>query len=72
MLKKQRLIVTLNLIILSLFACMYSMVSQQNNTVLTVALPVSNKVIVLDAGHGLPDEGAFLLHKENKQLTFYK
>ena len=26
------------------------------NTVETVALPVSNKVIVLDAGHGKPDE----------------
>ena len=57
-LKKQRLIVTLNLIILSLFACMYSIASQEKNTVSTDALPVSNKVIVLDAGHGLPDEGA--------------
>ena len=27
-------------------------------TVATVNLPVSNKVIVLDAGHGIPDEGA--------------
>ena len=24
----------------------------------TVALPVTNRVIVLDAGHGKPDEGA--------------
>lgn len=55
-LKKQRLIITLNLIILSLFACMYSIASQEKNTVSTVALPISNKVIVLDAGHGLPDE----------------
>jgi len=38
----------------------------------TNATPITNKTIVLDAGHGLPDEGAFLLHKENKQLTFYK
>lgn len=38
----------------------------------TSSLPVSGKVIVVDAGHGVPDEGAFLLHKENKQLTFYK
>jgi len=28
------------------------------NTVQTVALPVTNKVIVIDAGHGKPDEGA--------------
>lgn len=31
---------------------------QINKTVETVSLPVSNKVIVLDAGHGIPDEGA--------------
>lgn len=27
-----------------------------------MALPVSNKVIILDAGHGTPDEGVSLLH----------
>lgn len=26
------------------------------NVVETVALPVNNKIIVLDAGHGVPDE----------------
>lgn len=38
----------------------------------TTATPVSGKVIVVDAGHGVPDEGVFLLHKENNQLTFYQ
>ena len=33
-------------------------INKQANTVETVALPVSSKVIVLDAGHGVPDEGA--------------
>ena len=47
-------------------------ISDQKETVPTVSLPVSGKTIVIDAGHGKPDEGAFLLHKENKQLTFYK
>lgn len=28
------------------------------DTIETVALPVSNKTIVIDAGHGVPDEGA--------------
>lgn len=28
-----------------------------DKTVQTVALPASQKVIVLDAGHGVPDEG---------------
>ncbi|MBR6641414.1 MAG: hypothetical protein IKL08_04400 [Clostridia bacterium] len=38
----------------------------------TTSTPTTGKIIILDAGHGVPDEGAFLLHKENKQLTFYK
>lgn len=49
-----------------------NIVQKQEQTLATNALPVTNKVIVIDAGHGKPDEGAFLLHKENKQLTFYK
>lgn len=31
---------------------------QSRHTVQTVSLPVSNKTVVLDAGHGIPDEGA--------------
>ena len=33
-------------------------VSSNPKTVPTVTLPVTNKVIVVDAGHGVPDEGA--------------
>lgn len=29
-----------------------------NKAIATVALPVDNKVIIIDAGHGVPDEGA--------------
>lgn len=32
--------------------------SQQQSTVQTTATPVSGKTIVVDAGHGVPDEGA--------------
>lgn len=56
-LKKKRLLLTINLIIVALFACIYS-ISAHEKTVETVALPVSNKIIILDAGHGYPDEGA--------------
>lgn len=35
-----------------------AMVMDQNITVPTVTLPVSGKTIVVDAGHGKPDEGA--------------
>ena len=55
-----------------IFALGFAFISDQKESVPTVSLPVSGKTIVIDAGHGKPDEGAFLLHKENKQLTFYK
>lgn len=31
-------------------------IAQNENTTETVALPVTGKVVVLDAGHGVPDE----------------
>jgi len=31
--------------------------TKEEKTIQTVSLPVSNKVIVLDAGHGVPDDG---------------
>lgn len=36
----------------------FSIISKEENTIQTVSLPVSDKTIVLDAGHGSPDEGA--------------
>ena len=34
-------------------------ISKNNNeSIATVALPVNNRVIIIDAGHGVPDEGA--------------
>ena len=35
-------------------------------TLQTVALPVNNKVIVIDAGHGVPDEGAQSSNRNNR------
>ena len=31
-------------------------------SVFAISLPVSGKTIVIDAGHGKPDEGEYLLH----------
>ena len=42
-----------------------SKVTVEPETVETVALPVSNKVIVIDAGHGEPDERNSLLTLKN-------
>lgn len=36
----------------------YSLSFNNKKTISTVSLPVTNKVIVIDAGHGYPDEGA--------------
>lgn len=58
-LHKKRLIVTSILLFVVVFSSLLATNKmKENETVETVSLPVSNKVIVLDAGHGVPDEGA--------------
>ena len=57
---KKRLQIILGAVMLSIFAFV---IANQNidikkDTVETVSLPVTNKIIVIDAGHGKPDEGA--------------
>lgn len=47
----------ISMICLSTFAFSFR-IATEDKTVETVALPVTNKVIVVDAGHGIPDEGA--------------
>lgn len=56
-LNRKRLILLSSFIFVSLLACTIKSIHTPT-TIETVALPVSNKVIVLDAGHGIPDEGA--------------
>lgn len=56
-LNKKRLLAMLSMVCVALFVFTFQ-IATKSNTVPTVSLPVSNKVIVLDAGHGKPDEGA--------------
>ena len=49
-LNRKRLTIILSCMIMAVFAFTFQ-VADQNKTVQTVSLPVSNKVIVLDAGH---------------------
>lgn len=56
-LNKKRLLAMLSIICVAVFVFSFQ-IANTNGTTQTVALPVSNKVIVLDAGHGKPDEGA--------------
>ena len=67
-LSKKRITIMLCIICVSLYAFSFKIannmgsVDQIEKTVETVATPVSNKVVIVDAGHGTPDEGADLLH----------
>lgn len=56
-LNKKRLGIIASLLLIAVFAFTFQKASL-GPTVQTVSLPVSGKVIVLDAGHGKPDEGA--------------
>ena len=51
---------TIRIFVLSIFvvALGFAFISDQKEVVPTVSLPVSGKTIVIDAGHGKPDEGA--------------
>ena len=54
-LSKKRFGIISTILLISLFVFVFQVASSKQ-TVQTVSLPVSNKVIVLDAGHGKPDE----------------
>ena len=54
--QKKRILFILGVVVISIINfCVFSNIQ---NTVPTVSLPVSGKTIVLDAGHGFPDQGA--------------
>ena len=56
-LRKKRIISILAVAMVCLVFVLIQTVGIKNNkTVQTVTLPVTNKVIVVDAGHGVPDE----------------
>lgn len=59
-LNKKRLTLIITSIFIAIFVFILSTddLQKQNNYIDTVSLPVTEKVIVIDAGHGIPDEGA--------------
>lgn len=57
-LSKKRILLITTCIFVSIFSFMYFNSGIQKETIPTVSLPISNKVVVIDAGHGVPDEGA--------------
>ena len=69
-LSKKRIMV-LGIFLLAVLAIGISQIFIEPETVETVALPVSNKVIVIDAGHGEPDEGGSLLHQVKNRSNYF-
>lgn len=61
-LNRKRIISIIAMVSMAIIVFISSAALEENNTVQTAALPVSSKVIVIDAGHGSPDEGVSLLH----------
>lgn len=60
--RKKRIIMLLSFVFVAILVASIGQNNKKINTVETVATPVTNKVIVVDAGHGIPDEGVSLLH----------
>ena len=63
-LTKKRITIVLCMLCVSLYAFSFKIsnnminINKKEKTAETVATPVSNKVVIVDAGHGTPDEGA--------------
>lgn len=55
-LSKKRIVNLLTILAVCLTVCIIQSTTIDDRTEQTVTLPVTNKVIVIDAGHGVPDE----------------
>lgn len=55
-LSKKRILLMLCMVFISLYAFSFKIAIQNSETIETVAVPSSSRVIVIDAGHGTPDE----------------
>lgn len=69
-LKRKRIIVMMCMVFVSLYAFSFKIANEDltlnKKSIETVSTPVTNKVIIVDAGHGTPDEGVSLLHQVKK------
>lgn len=57
-LSRKRISIIIGCLFISIFAFMFATNNNGEIAVPTVSLPISGKIIVVDAGHGKPDEGA--------------
>lgn len=61
-LNRKRLSLIIIVTILGVFTFEYQLAKTERETMYVTSTPVSGKVIILDAGHGTPDERFSLLH----------
>lgn len=57
-LNRKRISLMLIVIIVGVFTFEYQLAKTERETMRVTATPVSSKVVIVDAGHGTPDEGA--------------
>lgn len=66
-LSKKRITLILTCILVGIFTFILQSVDLQNKeTIPTVTLPVSGKTIIVDAGHGVPDERSREFARNNR------
>ena len=71
-LSKKRISIVLGCVLVGIFTFMLqSSRIPEVETIETVTLPVSGKTIIVDAGHGVPDEGGRLLKSEKVAYIRY-
>lgn len=70
-LSKKRILLMLCMVFISLYAFSFKIAIQNSETIETVAVPSSSRVIVIDAGHGTPDEGGSLLHQVKNRSNYF-
>ena len=70
-LNKKKLSFIVSGLFLIIFAFLFVIGKKEEYEIPTVSLPISGKCIVLDAGHGIPDERSCLLTLKIT-LIFYK
>lgn len=63
---KKRISFVIIMLVVTIFSYSMTTRNKKNDTITVSNLPVTNKVIILDAGHGKPDEGAESRNRYNR------
>ena len=57
-LNRKRISLMLLVVIIGIFTFEYQLAKTEREAMKVTAIPASSKIVVIDAGHGTPDEGA--------------